>query len=335
MGGKALKNTITRRYNKDEFNVVSTEIIERIKNDFKAVGMPLFYKKKETFGDVDIVISMEGNLYNMREYIISCFNPNEIFHNGDCWSFDYKELQVDFITVSGENFESLLNYLNFNDLGNFIGKIAMGFGCKYGQEGLWVEHYFKGTNLGKIILSKDPKRMLEFLGLSYERYQEGFDELVDIFKFISASPYFNWEKVQLENNNKVNRDRDKKRTTYQEFLKWIDENVRDDAHNYQTEKDKTIYYDMISKAFPEANLEMEVRRLEYEYCRELYIKSKFNGGEVMRRYGLQGKELGDAMTTFKKINGSLFPNETYEDYIIKTPVKEIYDDFELFLKPIN
>jgi hypothetical protein len=213
-----------------------------------------------------------------------------------------------------------------------INKMKIKGSLHYGQEGLFLKMYNKDNFLGKIILSKDPKKMLEFLGLSYERYQEGFDELVDIFKFISASPYFNWEKVQLENNNKVNRDRDKKRNTYQEFLKWIDENVRDDAHNYQTEKDKTLYYDMINEAFPEANLQMEVRRLEYEYCKELYVKSKFNGGEVMRKYGLQGKELGDAMNTFKKINGSLFPNETYEDYIIKTPVNEIYDDFELFLK---
>ena len=205
-------------------------------------------------------------------------------------------------------------------------------GLHYGQEGLFLKIYNKDRFLGKIIVSKDVKKIFEFLDLSYDKYVQGFEDIEELFVFISNSRYFNWEKVQLENNNKVNRDRDKKRNTYQEFLKWIDENVRDDAHNYQTEKDKTLYYDKINEAFPEANLQMEVRRLEYEYCRELYVKSKFNGGEVMRRYGLQGKELGDAMSTFKKINGSLFPNETYEDYIIKTPTKEIYDDFELFLK---
>ena len=55
------------------------------------------------------------------------------------------------------------------------------------------------------------------------------------------------------------------------------------------------YNKMIAEAFPYANLELEIRRVEYEYCKQLYIKSKFNGGEVMRKYGLQGKELGDAI----------------------------------------
>jgi hypothetical protein len=332
IGGKALKNTFTRRYERQEFEDISSEIISILAKDFKKVGMPLFYHKKETFGDVDIVVSMEDCNHNIRDYIEAHFQPNEIFKNGNCWSFDYKELQIDFITTSGEHFDSYLNYLNYNDLGNFIGKIAMGFGCRYGQEGLWLEHYFKGTNLGKIMLSKDTKKIFEFLDLSYNKYVQGFEDIEELFVFISNSRYFNWEKVQLENNNKVNRDRDKKRNTYQLFLKWIDANVRDDAHNYQTEKDKTVYYDMIANYFPEAQIVTEIRRLEYEYCKDLYIKSKFNGGEVMRRFGIDGKILGDKINLFRKINGSIFPNETFEDYVLKTPSEEIYDDFSLFIK---
>jgi len=331
MGGRALKNIITRRYNRDEFDIISLELLDTLKKDFKKVGMPLFYKQKETFGDADIVVSMEDCKYNMRDYIISTFKPNEIFHNGSCWSFDYKELQVDIITISGEHYDSLLNYLNYNDLGNFISKIAMGFGCRYGQQGLWFEHYFKGTNLGKVMLSKDTKKIFDFLDLSYDKYLQGFDNLEEIFTFISKSKYFNWEKVQLENNNKVNRDRDKKRNTYQEFLKWIDDNVRDDEHNYQTHKDKTIYYQMISEFFPEAKLEMQIRKKEYEYCKELYIKSKFNGGEIKRRFGLDGKELGDGINNFKKIIGDIFPKQTFEEYVLTNDSEEIYDDFKNFL----
>ena len=331
MGGRALKNTYTRRYERKEFEQISSELLTSLAKDFKKVGMPLFYHKKETFGDVDIVVSMEGCKHNLKDYITDNFKPNEIFHNGNCWSFDYKELQVDFITVSGEHFDSLLNYLNYNDLGNFIGKIAMGFGCRYGQEGLWLEHYFKDKNLGKIYLSKDTKKIFEFLDLSYDKYLEGFDTLEEIFIFISKSKYFNWEKVQLENNNKVNRDRDKKRNTYQEFLKWIDENVRDDAHNYQSHKDKTLYYDMISDYFPEAKLEMHIREKEYEYCKDLFIKSKFNGGEIKRRFGLDGKELGDKINAFKNAVKIIFPKETFEQYVINNDSEDIYEDFKNYI----
>lgn len=331
IGGNALKNTYTRRYEKQEFEEISSGLITSLAKDFKKVGMPLFYHQKESFGDVDIVVSMEGFKHNMRDYITEHFKPNEIFHNGSCWSFDYKELQIDIITISDEHFDSMLNYLNYNDLGNFISKIAMGFGCRYGQEGLWVEHYFKNTNLGKIYLSKNTKKIFEFLDLSYDKYLEGFESLEDIFIFISKSKFFNWEKVQLENNNKVNRDRDKKRNTYQEFLKWIDENVRDDAHNYQSHKDKTLYYNMISEYFPEAKLEMHIREKEYEYCKDLFIKSKFNGGEIKRRFGLDGKELGDKIYQFKNAIKVIFPKETFDEYVLNNDSEDIYEDFKNYI----
>ena len=52
----------------------------------------------------------------------------------------------------------------------------------------------------------------------------------------------------------------------------------------------------------------------------------------MRKYGLQGKELGNAMTGFKNIIGNIFDDETYEDYIINNTVEQIYSDFEVYLK---
>ena len=85
--------------------------------------MPLFYSSKESFGDIDIIVVENVNI-NVHDYITQTFKPNEIFHNGNCWSFDYKEVQVDFITVKSEHFDSNYHYLAFNDLGNFIGALA-------------------------------------------------------------------------------------------------------------------------------------------------------------------------------------------------------------------
>ena len=331
MGGLALKNTFTRRYEREEFNELSEELLGLLSNTFKLVAMPLFYKNKPSFGDADILVSMEEFDGNMRTYIEDTFSPNEIFHNGNCWSFDYKELQIDIITVAPEHFDSNYNYLSYNDLGNYIGKIAHGFGFKYGQEGLVYDHYFKGSNIGRVIVSKDYDKIYEFLGLDYNRWKEGFDELEDIFKFISESKYFNWEYLQLENNNRVNRERDAKRKSYMGFLEYIEDNCKDSEHQYQYDKDKSVYVDKAAEFFPESNLITEIRRMEYEECKALYIKSKFNGGEVMRRFGLKGKELGDALNGFKKMMDFLVPNESYEYYIINTPSEEIYEDFQNYI----
>jgi hypothetical protein len=323
MGGLALKNTSTRRYERKEFDVISVELLDILKKDFKRVAMPLFYKNKMSFGDADLIVSMEDFNKNVREYITDTFKPNEIFHNGNCYSFDYKELQVDLITLAPEHFDSNEMYLSYNDLGNFIGRIAQGFGLKYGQEGLWYEHYYKDMNIARIPISKDYKDIYNFLGLSYERWETGFDNLEDIFEYIATCKFFNWEMFQLAKLNKINRERNLKRKSYMSFLEWMDKNVADENHLYQFDKEQEEYNKMIAEAFPSANLELEIRKAEYEYTKSLYIKAKFNGGDVMRKYGLKGKELGDAMTGFKEIVGSLFEDESYEDYIINNTVEQI------------
>ena len=334
MGGLALKTTFTRRYDREEFDVISVELMDILMNDFSRVTMPLFYKNKKSFGDADILVSMDGFNKDVRKYITDTFSPNEIFHNGNCWSFDYKELQIDLITVSAEDFDTNNNYLNFNDLGNFIGRIAQGFGLKYGQEGLWYEHYFKGSNIARIPISKNYEDIFKFLGLSYERYLEGFDELEDIFEYIATCKFFNWEMFQMSKLNKINRDRNLKRKSYMSFLEWMGQNVANDEHLHQFDKTQEEYNKMIAEAFPYANLELEIRRVEYEYCKSLYIKSKFNGGMVMREYGLEGKTLGEAMIGFKLFveNNS---RKSYDDFIIDNSIDDIHSVFRLFLGTKN
>lgn len=351
MGGLALKTAHTRRYERAEFDIISVELLNTLRQTFKRVAMPLFYKNKKSFGDADLIVSMEGFNGNVRDYITNTFNPTEIFHNGNCYSFDYKELQVDLITLAPEHFDSNEMYLSYNDLGNFIGRIAQGFGLKYGQEGLWYEHYYKGMNIGRIQVSKDYREIFKFLGLSYERWEAGFDELEDIFNYIATSTYFNWNMFQLSKLNKINRERNLKRKSYMSFLEWMETNIKNDeywaqSHSFEYKDmsldDKSAYVDEIAKAFPNSDIMTEIRRLEYEECKSLYIKAKFNGGDVMRKYGLEGKALGDAMSGFKNhITNELEKARViiagdarytnYENFILESSTKRIYEVFEEFL----
>src|ERR1035437_6729831 len=61
MGGNALKLVVTRRYERTEFEVITNELTSTLKQTFKRVEMPLFYRKKESFGDADYILSMEGD----------------------------------------------------------------------------------------------------------------------------------------------------------------------------------------------------------------------------------------------------------------------------------
>lgn len=327
MGGCALKNTETRRYQREEYDALEAKMLAKLREDFSQANTPRFFHNKESFGDMDILISTDGFNRNMREYIETEFQPNEIFHNGNCWSFDVEGLQIDLITTSGANYQAYLNYLSFNDLGNFIGRIAQKLGLKYGQEGLWYLHQFKGQKIAKIIVSQDLEKIYTFLGLQYNEWVKGFNELEDIFEFVATSPYFDADSFQLKNLNRVNRERNFKRKSYMLFLDWIEKNASD--RSYHFEADTSKYLEYIESYFPESNLTKEIRKAEYERTRALYVQSKFNGGEVMKRFNLQGKELGDAL---KKFRDYIELNHNFDDYIINYPEEHIYRTFEAVMK---
>lgn len=336
MGGRALKNTFTRRYNRDEFEVIKDEVLTLImKAGFTNAVIPLFYRKKETFGDLDVLVQVEGS-EPLREIITNVFKPNEIFHNGNCWSFDYKEFQVDFITTPAEHFHSNFMYLSYNDLGNMIGRLAHPFGLKYGQEGLWYEYYnCKKHNLGEIPISKDYPEIFKFLGLDFARWEQGFDELEDIFAYVASSKYFDWRQYQMDTLNHINRERNLKRKSYMTLLEWIDSN--NVKQEYDFESDKTKYIRTINSAFPKSNLLTEIRRLEYENAQRLYIQSKFNGHKITAMFGLEGPELGKAIVEFKEYilarRGPLYGGKpiTFNSWVLETPEGEIWSFFNVYL----
>ena len=304
--------------------------MRKIRREFARADVPRYYHTKETFGDADILVSTEGYTGDVHKWIDETFEPNEKFSNGNCISFDYKELQVDLILVAGEHFDSNFNYLGFNDLGNFVGRLAHGFGLRYGAEGLWYTYYYKGTK-HKIMISKDYPKIYEFLGLEYRRWLAGFATLEEIFEFISESPYFNWQKFQPEELNRINRERNLKRASYMTFLEWMDNNVvGNEDYEFEFEEDKDKYLPMIDRAFPEAGLLDEIARIDYEVSKKKYAATIFNGKTVMDEFGLTGGELGKALGGFKEYM-EFTDDDKFANYCIKWGRDTLLDDFKAFL----
>jgi hypothetical protein len=328
MGGRALKSVKTVRCDKPTYLKLSNNLLRELRRTFSRVELPRHYHTKDTFGDIDILVVSEN--LNMREYINSTFNPTEIFHNGNAWSFDYESIQIDLILVESDHFDSNFNYLGFSDISNFIGRIAQGFSLRYGQEGLWVSYYFKDTK-HKIMVSKDYPKIYEFLGLDYRRWLKGFETLEEIFIFISESPYFNWRMFQLQELNRINRERNEKRASYTYFLEWMAENVADEDHEYQFDKDVSKYYSTINDFFPEANLLDEIAKIDYEVSRSKYAKTIFNGKVVMDVFGLKGAELGKAMKGFREymeLNGM----EDLDTAYLTFGREVMIENFEVYLQ---
>lgn len=185
---------------------------------------------------------------------------------------------------------------------------------KWGFNGLVYVYRIDGKVLGEIVVSKDYEKVLDFLGFDVERYNEGFDNLDQIFNYVTSSKYFNPWLFDFETLNRINRERDQKRTTYANFVKHVaplKEKGKDAYHYFYY--DKKVYLGLIDHYFP--GFLKQYRELEKKEERKRTIHTLFNGNLIIEHYAITGKELGQAITKFKEYFAN---NEMFEEYILET-----------------
>jgi len=304
MGGNALKNCTTRRYDADEYRSFEWHVLDKLGDLFPLCQIAAIkaYATKESFGDMDVIICTEHLPDDYIETIIDDFAPKDVFRNGNCLSFEYLEFQVDLITYPPEEFGTALDYYAYNDLGNLCGRLAHMMGLKLGHDGLSYNWRVDTYQFKNVVLLTDWDDILPVLGLDPAIYRRGFDTLEDIFKFVVSSQFFSKDIFLLENRNNTSRTRDAKRKTYMEFLDWIevDGNV---VNNYPKAENKYCWLQYLFNSIP------HFRKIYYEVMTEWkeakVIKEKFNGGLVRHITGIEGKELGDLMKFIKENSDAL------------------------------
>jgi len=317
MGGNALKNVNAVRLPKRKFEKVSKELLSFFKEIGVRAEVPKSYRLKEDFGDLDVVVENGGNMKEIVEKVRERFDPKEVFRNGTVYSFSYdlgngEFFQVDLIFVPVRNYESSVFYLSYNDLSNLLGRIARRLGLKFGHDGLSL--LLKddgGQKIGEIPITKNPKEIYDVLGVSYERYERGFDALEEIFDFVASSDYFDPDIFALKSLDHANRTRNRKRKTYMEFLRYLDRVSPPPGKKFGVGKERIA--EEIFARYPEVREKREA--ILQKYGRKKRLKEKFNGNMVMSLTGLKGEPLGRFMANFKKTYG--------EDFILESNPEEI------------
>lgn len=344
MGGNALKSTFTRRYEKKEFFVLWEELKEKLKSAFDTdVELVVSLNNKEDFGDMDILVLNYGQIprpEEIKKILEDEFNANEVFRNSTIYSFDYKELQVDLIFTPTRNWETSQIFFAYNDLGNLMGKIFHKLGLSYGFEGLkYIYRINDSRILEEFVVSKDMPKIFSFIGLSWERFQEGFDEVEDIFEYVISSPYFEPSSFYLENLDQKNRKRNKKRKNYALFVQYIEEKFgkddKDRSKRYHYDPDKEKYWPMIHEHFKDdidflGKLEKLNKKEEYR----LNVAAKYNGRIIMELIPeLSGAELG----RFIKDHRIYIPTEVYcslDDVVYMNTAEDVKEMILKFYKNV-
>lgn len=294
MGGSALKNTVTRRYAKDEYDKITNFVIDKMmtSKNFMSIHCIPAYASKESFGDLDIVYSTFQDCQSIKSDLIKLFGPNEVVVNSNVISLNVRDLQVDFIHLTADEFDYGLNYFSYNDCGALIGKLAHQLGLKHGAYGLFMPVYFENQKIDDVLINLDHNKTLRLLGLSVKKFHKGFETQNDIFEFIAESKYFNPDIYLPENNTSINSD--KKRETYLKFLDFCSKYT---GPKHVKNVDKFTTLNILVDEFPEYY--SYYKNLIQNHVTKIYSAKKFNGNIVSKLTGLSGKELGNFMKLLK------------------------------------
>ena len=141
MGGNACKEWGVGRLNAEAYQFAEQGVLDFLRRNFPTVRFDAVkaYATKKTFGDMDVVYSCRDNT-NVVEGVKKLYAPRGWKKNGDCFSWVCETLggpfQVDLLRVAPDEHEFALNYFNYNDLGNLLGRVYHKAGFKLGHNGL-------------------------------------------------------------------------------------------------------------------------------------------------------------------------------------------------------
>lgn len=322
MGGNALKTVKTERISPEKY----IEIKQYIKTELEKLDYVVSEIKevpgKTSYGDLDLLYHKSNS--NIVADIKILFKPHEIVKNGEVVSFDYNNFQIDLIFCSSiEQMNFARFYFSYGDLGSILGRFCNYHGLKIGHRGFWLNVYentlypekeFNPTrNWAEILLTQDPRKACDFLGLDYDRYLLKFESSKEIFDWIMTSKYFVGEIFR--NLNHDHMERAKKRAMYIEFLEYIGLSI--DQLNGEPKIEKNIqhlaleYFDKIG--------ELNQIRADLEY--KQVIKSKFSG-KTLIELGVDHKNIKKMLNLVQGYIEQRY-QKSLETWIYETDVEEI------------
>jgi hypothetical protein len=279
-----------------------------------AYRIPRYYGDKPDFGDMDVLIESRPDWDALRTHIARELAVDGVKAVGHVYSTSYRGLQTDFFTVPARYLDSMYEFMSFNDVGNFIGRICRRFDLKYGEHGLsYVYRRADGNYKQDIDLSQDFAQICAFLGLDHAAWRLGFPTLPAVFEWVIASRYFSVAPYLDDLAGDLARRAE--RPTVTRFIDYL--RVQGISKCVQL-ADRKSYIPMVAAAFPAADLDSHLEAARAAEARQLLLRQKFDGQRVMRLCpGVTGKPLGELIVRLK----ASVPD--FDTWLLETPQDDI------------
>lgn len=310
MGGNALEANTARASSHHYLNVFA-QVQRRLQSEWPEVitYLPRKHRHKEDHGDLDLLVRRDTADLS-RSWINSTFDNTDLHVNDGVWTFDMPLLdssfdnrfQVDLVTKRPEYWEMSKAYLDQSGFGNLCGKLARWHRYKLGFQGFRMPVYQdpegeRSVKYGEYMLTRDPKQAFEFLGFDYERFQEGFTHMTDIFEYIRGSKYFCKKAFEPENMTADQRHRDRKRPVWNKFKAFL-QNI--DTKKTTSRPTQKQAIQKAKKAFPESEIHDRLDRDKETMRLREKARETWTGEVPMNEFGIEGKKLGGMLKAFQR-----------------------------------
>ena len=348
MGGNSFVRTKVARLSLESFNTVKNVVQHGLQKFFKT-DICFHMPEKVEFGDVDIIYtsSTEHGL-TMLEVIEQIFNPQEIVISGNVLSFSFfleetrEFYQVDMILV--EDLQMGKFYYSYGDLGNLIGHMTDKLGIKFGINGLYVnlhnriledggiEYGFSSAKRHTILLNDCPKEICEYLEMDFTAWG-GFETDAEVFEWIKTCKMFN--KRNFRNGASNHRKKIIRRKMYSAFCESIEREDEKLPDTMTRDEDDHVIVEQQLRAIEffgkQSELELLIQVCKNNYRVAAERKNKFNGKKFLA-YGIENKNLGEAMCKFKESIMARYDPPDFEHWLDSNDCDQVDDSLADFFR---
>ena len=330
MGGSAFQldthGLTTSRMDRRQYNALSNYFLPLLRLYFRNVSIPPETPGKETFGDLDIMVSQPLDLHPHDAILQLCSRAlgdkcKKFIYNSPTTNIavaiDTMIAQVDVHVVPKDELWGLDFWMHsWGDMGMIVSSTVKAWGLRLSaSRGLWVEV----PGHGPLILSLDVERIIRFLGLDWERYSRGFDTLEEIYGWIEKIT-INGERIGVKAGGKVDRREHVKRSMWVQY--WT---RGEDATYAPSEEEKSQVFTRALGYFGKSE---EYEDIIKQMARDKLAREKYNGFRVREWTGADGKQLGILMKALKE-DGRLNKDSVVEMEVedIRSIVMHVWQNF--------
>lgn len=143
--------------------------------------------------------------------------------------------QIDIVKTPSALQDWNILYSSYGDLAGILGLIVTNFGFDVTETGLRLrlqewddssleewQHFNPRRDEGKMMLSRDRKKTMEFFGLDFERFEAGFATVGDLFLWLSGCRLISRYSLKRERNVPVTREeKNADRKMFHSFFAWL------------------------------------------------------------------------------------------------------------------